>query len=162
MKFVIHIHLAFCLQSIIFSCKCPDPKIIHLDFCDHLNETNQDASLDKKTRLKSIYFLVNENNSTCWSDKNLGDFIKNDKFIQQEIQKNYDRLRLTFYKKSSCTEEVLKNKFSRNLDYCQDDIIVEFGWDKGKLLDTFYYEKGVIKGTENIILINPKDTSKTK
>ena len=63
-----------------------------------------------------------------------------------------------FYKKSRCTTATLKLRSSRAIEYCQDDIIVEYNWSEGKPTGQFYYENGKLKGSEKIQLIKQDDS----
>ena len=64
----------------------------------------------------------------------------------------YARLDIYFYKRSECTEAVMKMKTSRHLDLCEKDILVEYLWKEGAIWDTLHYQNGVIKGSEDIRL----------
>lgn len=87
------------------------------------------------------------------NDSVFDNFIKNDKFIQSEVYNGYYRLNVTFYKKSKLTEELLKMRSSKYLDYCENDIVVEYQWLKGEpSKHPMHYKNGVIEGSEKINL----------
>ena len=153
------------LQTQYVSCDndCKSPQIVHMDFCDFLNDVpskwDKEHS-DKILQDKWDHFLIDNRSVACLSPLILGDFIKKDEFAQREIHNGYYRLSFTFYKKSSRTDALLKGRSSRYLDFCSDDIYVEYEWTEGKPTDTLYYQNGVIKGAEKIQIEEVPDSLK--
>jgi hypothetical protein len=156
MKFWSLFYLLVFFQTANVSC-CSKPDIIHIVFCDFLNDVSNesDRAHGKISQEKSLHYLIAATSSACWKDSILLSFIKNDDFIQKEMNKKYYRLTITFYKKSRDTEALMKMRSSRFLDYCEKDIVVEYEWIEGKMLDhPFYYKNGIIEGAEDIQLID--------
>jgi hypothetical protein len=58
------------------------------------------------------------------------------------------------YKKSVDTEILMKERSSKFLDFCNDDIVVEYHWIEGRLREPFYYHDGLIEGAEDIQLLD--------
>ena len=153
--FVLLLLLGIIIAIPNFSCHCRNPKILHLDFCDFLNDVRNEkekANPQKIVQEKDLNFVIDETDTKCLSDSMIRNFIKNDEFIQREIQNGYYRLDITFYKKSGYTDALIKKKSSRYIDYCENDIVFEYQWVEGKFYGVYYYDKGIIKGTEQIKL----------
>jgi hypothetical protein len=130
-----------------------------------LNDPSKDIEHKTPNRIfqeKTLYFIVNEKNPKLISDSMIHHFIKNDEFIQNEIYNVYNKLRIVFYKRSERTDQMLKQKSSVFLPYCNEDILYEYGWENGKPSDTLYFENGVIKGSENIHLNTLDSIKKNK
>lgn len=145
------------------ACKCAGPKIIHADFCDVLNDLSKDVDHkppDRKFQEKTLYFIVNKDKFQSSTDSIINNFIRNDEFVQKELFNGYDRLTMIFYKESKVTGEMMKQRSSAYLPYCENDIISEYGWKNGRPSDTLYFENGMIKGAENIQLIPLDSLSK--
>jgi len=137
------------------SCNCENTKIVHLDFCDFLNDVTSESDKTHTSKIyleKSLNYVVEALYLRCWSDSTLENFIRKDELIQREIHNGYYRLKITFYKKTKQTEELIKLKSSRYLDYCENDITEEFEWVEGKFQGKYFYGNGSIKGTEDIKL----------
>jgi len=149
------IFLLIFLQVINCSCKCSKPNIIHIDFCDFEDSVaGRGDKAGKTLQLKSLNYIVDATHSACWADSILLPFVKTDSFIQEEMNKKYYHLTITFYKRSSDTKILMKEHSSRLLNLCNDDIVVEYQWIEGKLLEPLYYHNGVIEGAKDIQLLD--------
>jgi hypothetical protein len=134
------------------ACVCVQPKIVHLDFCDVTDiqlPAFQNEKVDSSQQLRSIYFLIDESDPKCIKDSMMTNFIKTDQFIQNEISAKYAGLTINFYRKSKETDFLVKNKSSRDLPYCNKDIVAEFQWTNGIYSLVNHYTNGLIDGIDN-------------
>jgi hypothetical protein len=155
MKFLPLFSLLLFFQTANTSCHSK-PSIIHIDFCDFLNDVSNDwdRAHGKLSQEKSLHYFIAAASPASWRDSILLSFIRSDDFIQNEIKKKYYRLTITFYKKSKDTDALMKTRSSEFLDYCQNDIVVQYEWIEGKILaHPLNIQDGIIKGAEDIKLV---------
>lgn len=152
MKIIVTAFLALNILVACFSHAYKELAIIHMDFCDFLNKIPDQPSSEPALFEKSLSFLVENANSKDNIDSALEKYIQNDEFVRREIRNGYYRLNITFYKKTSRTEALLKARSSNYLDFCGEDIIAEYEWIKGKFVWINKYKEGVMQGTEDIQL----------
>jgi hypothetical protein len=137
------------------SCNCnKDPSIVHMDYFDIMDTVYNiyDSTHLKPFLDKSLYFLVEEKNVGCLDDSFYIKKIYSDPFCREQIENKYSSLSIVWYKKSENTDQLVKQKRSKYLSYCNDDIIVEFIWKFGVLEEKFHYQEGRIIGSKNIFV----------
>ena len=154
MNFLFYLLIGSCVVIENYSCQCKAPIFVHLSFCDAINNVGVDSG--KKLQEKSITYLVDETDTKCLPDSMFRKFIMKDSFVNSEINKGYYSLTLTFYKKSKFTQSVLESGSSRNLVYCNNDIVVDYEWINGVQKGAYFYKDGKISGSDNIKLLDGK------
>jgi len=97
-------------------------------------------------------FLINQNSLKCINLDELDVIIKSNPIIQNELKRNYYQIDIVFYKTSDNIEEAIKKQSHKLLTLSNNDIVAEYVWEEGKLVNTYYYENGRIKGSEKIVL----------
>jgi hypothetical protein len=129
-----------------------------LDFADAYNDIGdryKKSLPDSSQKDVTLFYLVNESGNV--PVPMLEHFMDTDRFVQQQIQRRYYSLRISFYRKSSSTEEMLRRRTYKALTLCDDDLIADYEWDEGRPLDTIFYKNGKMKGPDKIKLEENKE-----
>jgi hypothetical protein len=151
--------LVLLLSTIVCSCQEKPAKILHLQFVDDFGSTYNIMDSAKKHPLSdvAVYFLIDKRDPEKIKIKDIETFIKNNSFLQNEIQKSYYKLTAIFFHKSKNTDDLLKFQSQKALTLCSNDVFVEYSWLNGKPSDTLYYKNGIIEGADKIELQDVKD-----
>jgi len=154
-------YLKFLMAGLIivedFFCSAGGQTIKHIKFLDCPIDNYRSMDTLHKDTLKNMYayYLINKTKIQSVNFQEIESFLNTDSFIQNEINKKYAELSLTFYLESDNTRALVKSDSTKYLSFCNDDIVVEYVWSYGSPSDTLHYDNGVIKGSEEIILKEP-------
>jgi hypothetical protein len=151
-NYVLLLMLALEIQT--SSCHTRRATIVHVKFCDYLNDVSNQSDKLHGTLLqsKSLHYVIQGKNPANWDDSLVNGFIRSDSFLQSEIKKQYYDLTISFYKKTNNTDFLLWSGKDKFLSDCYMDRVVECEWTNGGQMQLYHYHDGIIEGAENIKL----------
>ncbi|HEV2479694.1 MAG TPA: hypothetical protein VGS79_08510 [Puia sp.] len=138
------------------SCSSYKPKFVHLDFADDIyiagptmgELATGHPKIDSSEKNCELFFLVNETNPKYYADSVIERFIDTSWVIREAMTKGYHELRVHFYHRGGESDELLKTRDAKVLDYLANEMISEYGWMEGRPEGTIFYDHGRVRGED--------------
>ena len=139
----------------MISCHHKTPPITYMDFLSYSDSVYFVYDTARENPIKSVhlYYLLGQANVNSVDLRQIEQFVSTDSLIQKQKNRS-GKLSVMFYKTSQNTRNLVRIRTHKQLTLCNNDIIVEYLWEDGKQDNTYYYDEGKIKGSENIKLLD--------